>query len=89
MMDASLPTPREGESAVGRIAFARYLELIAVAEVERASDKLHSDAFALAHPDRDQVRREVDVEDLRHDLEEVEHAVRFFELAKEIEEGAE
>jgi hypothetical protein len=89
MMDASKPTAREGQSADGCIAFSRYLELIAVAEVERASDKLHSDAFALAHPDRDQVRRDVDVEDLRGDLEEVEHGVRFFELAKEIEEGAE
>jgi hypothetical protein len=88
-MDASLPTPREGESAVGRTAFARYLELIAVAEVERTTDELHADAFAVAHPDRPQVRREASADDLRDDLEEVKHAIRFFELAKEIEEGVE
>jgi hypothetical protein len=93
MMDASKPTAREGQSADGCIAFARYLQLIAVAEVERTTEELHADAFAVAHPDRPQVRRDVSVDDLRDDLEEVKHAIRFFELAKEMEapelEGAE
>jgi len=85
-MDASLPTPREGESAVGRTAFAQYLQRIACAEVERASDRLRSDAFAVAHPERLEDHREVSLRDLRDDLEDVECAVRFLELAEEMEE---
>jgi hypothetical protein len=93
MMDASQSTPREGDSADGRTAFAQYLQAIAVAEVERASDKLRADAYALAHPERPQVQRDVSLRDLRADLEEMEHAVRFLERAEEMEapelEGAE
>jgi hypothetical protein len=84
-MDASLPTPREGESAVGRTAFAQYLRRIAYAEVDRASDALRSDVFALVYPDRPQVQREVSVEEIVDDLEEMRHAVRFLELVEDME----
>ena len=93
MMDASQSTPREGDSADGRTAFAQYLQRIAYAEVDRASDALRADAFALAHPERPQVRRDVSLRDLRDDLEEMKHAIRFLERAEEMEapesEGAE
>lgn len=88
MMDASLPTPREGESAVGRTAFAKYLQKIAVAEVERASGELQSEAYAIANPEKPQVRSEPSIDELYARLEDVECAVRFFQLAKELE-GAE
>jgi len=87
-MDASQSTPREGDSADGRTAFAQYLQRIAYAEVDRASDALQADAFALAHPERPQVQRDVSLRDLRDDLEEMEHAVRFLELVEDME-GAE
>ena len=82
---ASQPTSREGDSAVGRTVFAQYLQKVAYAEVERASDRLRADAFALADPDRMQVPRDVSLRDLRDDLQDVECAVRFLELAEEME----
>ena len=92
-MDASQSTPREGDSAVGRVAFAQYLQKIALSEVERASDKLRADAFALVNPEKPQVHRDVSLDDVRDDLEEMEHALRFLERAEEMErpelEGAE
>lgn len=87
-MDASNSTPRAGESADGSTEFSQYLQRIARAEVERATDKLQSDAFAIAHPERRQVQREVSIDDLRSDVQEAEWAVRFLELAAEME-GAE
>jgi len=83
---ASNSTPRAGESADGRTAFAQYLQRIAYAELERASDAAHSDAYAIAHPDKPQARRDVDVDDLREDAEELKHAVRFLELVEEMRE---
>jgi len=82
---ASQSTPRRGESAVGRVVFAQYLQKVAYAEVERASDRLRADAFAFVDPDRTQVPRDVSLRDLRDDLEDVECAVRFLELAEEME----
>jgi hypothetical protein len=87
-MKASDYTPRAGESADGSTEFSQYLQRIARAEVERATDKLQSDAFALAHSERPQVQREVSIDDLRSDVQEAEWAVRFLELAAEME-GAE
>jgi len=84
-MDASQSTPREGDSAVGRTAFAQYLQKIALAEVERASQRLRADAFALADAEGGEVPREVSGRDLRDDLEDVECAVLFLELAEEME----
>jgi hypothetical protein len=87
-MDASNSTPRAGESADGSTEFSQYLQKIARAEVERATDALRSDAYALAHPEKPQVQREVSIDDLRNDVREAEWAVRFLELAAEME-GAE
>jgi len=87
-MKASDYTPPAGESADGSTEFSQYLQRIARAEVERATDKLQSDAFALAHLERPQVQREVSIDDLRSDVQEAEWAVRFLELAAEME-GAE
>lgn len=87
------PTTPEGESATGSIEFAQYLQKIARTEVERASDKLRADAFALVNPEKPQVHRNVSLDDVRDDLEEMEHAIRFLERAEEMErpelEGAE
>lgn len=82
---ASNSTSREGESAVGSVAFGQYLQRIAYAEVERASDRLRADAFALVNPEKSQVCRDVSLRDLHDDLEEMECAVRFLEIAEEME----
>lgn len=83
-MSASDNRPRAGESADGRIAFAEYLEQIALSEVERAADRLQSGAYAVAHPDAPHVRREPSPDDLRDDLEEYRLALAFLELAQDL-----
>ena len=83
-MEASDTSSGKGQSRDGRIAFAQYLEQIAVSELERAAGEVHSDAYAVAHPDQPQVRREPSLDDLRTDAETFRRAVRFLELVEEM-----
>ena len=83
-MTASDTSPGKGQSRDGRIAFAQYLEQIAVSELERAAGEVKSDTYAVAHPDRPQVHRDPSVEDLRADAETFRRAVRFLELVEEM-----
>ena len=83
-MSASDNSPRRGESADGCTAFVEYLQKIALSEVDRAADHLQSGAYAVAHPNKPQVRRNPSMDDLRADLEEYRRAVRFLELVEDM-----